>query len=342
MYATHTQLEHAQRRHPAGLGAAVRLSVRQAAAGVLMVRPAAFGFNAETAASNRFQHDDGSAPADRAAAARAEFDGLHAALASEGVAVCVVDDTPLPPKPDAVFPNNWVSFHEDGTVVLYPLAAVSRRPERRAEVVNAACEQLGFGLRRTLDLTHHERDGRFLEGTGSLVLDRPAHRAYACRSPRTDPELARRWARELDYELLLFDARGPDGTPAYHTNVVLWIGTHCSGVCAEAIAPGDRERVLAALGAGGRDVVSLSMAAMAAFAGNMLEVGTWDEALGDATVLVMSARARAVLAPSTLARLRSHVDALLAVPVPVIEDCGGGSVRCMLAEVPAVTGGTAA
>ena len=312
------------------------MTSRQAASAVLMIRPAAFGYNPETAASNRFQRDDGGAATERAAAGRAEFDRLCAALQAEGVEVCVVEDTPVPPKPDALFPNNWVSFHEDGTAVLYPLLGPSRRLERRDDVVPQVVAQLGYPLRRILDLTHHETHGRFLEGTGSLVFDRVERRAFACRSPRTDADVAAQWARELDYELVLFDARGPDGAPPYHTNVMLWIGTHCAGVCAEAIATADRARVLAALGSGGRDVVPLSLDAIAHFAGNMLELGTWDEALGDATVLVMSARARAALDPATWARLRAHVDGVLAVPVPTIETCGGGSVRCMLAEVPAV------
>jgi len=309
---------------------------RQVAPAVLMVRPAAFGCNTETAASNRFQRADGGNPASRAAAGRAEFDGLESALRSEGVGVCVVEDTPDPPRPDALFANNWISFHDDGTVVLYPLEAPSRRAERRDDVAPQVVERLGYRLRRILDLSHHERHGRFLEGTGSLVLDHVERRAFACRSSRTDATVATEWASELGYELVLFDARGPDGMPPYHTNVMLWIGTRCAGVCAQAIASGDRERVLAALGRGGRDVVALSPAAMTEFAGNMLELGTWDEALGDATVLVMSARARAALDADTWARLRAQVDEVLTVPVPTIETCGGGSVRCMLAEVPGV------
>jgi hypothetical protein len=301
---------------------------------VLMIRPAAFGFNRETAASNRWQRDTGAAAAAIAAAARREFAGLEAALRSEGIATCVVEDSCPPMRPDAVFPNNWLSFHEDGTVVLYPLQTPSRRAERREDVVQAVTAQLGFALRRLVDLTHHEQHGRFLEGTGSLVLDRAARRAYACRSPRTNAQLAEEWARALDYELLLFDACAPDGTPPYHTNVVLWIGARCAAVYAEGIVAADRAPLLAALASGGREVIALDAHAIANFAGNMLELGTWDEALGDASVLVMSARARAALDATTFARLRACADAVLAVPVPTIETVGGGSVRCMLAEVP--------
>jgi hypothetical protein len=301
-----------------------------------MVRPAAFGFNPETAASNRFQRDAGLTAIDPATAARAEFDVLAAALRSEGIVTCVVEDSCPPTRPDAVFPNNWISFHDDGSVVLYPMQAANRRLERREEVVTLVAAQLGFRLRRLLDLTHHERHERFLEGTGSLVIDHRARRAFACRSARTDGGVATQWARELGYELVLFDACAPDGTPPYHTNVVLWIGTRCAGVYAEGIATADRARVLAALGEGGREIIELDALAIANFAGNMLELGTWDEALGAASVLVMSARARAALAGPTYARMRAGVDEVLAVPVPTIETLGGGGVRCMLAEVPVV------
>ncbi len=303
---------------------------------VLMVRPAAFGFNPETAASNRFQRDVGVPAIDPATAARAEFDLLATALRSEGIATCVVEDCCPPARPDAVFPNNWISFHDDGSVVLYPMQAANRRLERRTDVVTRVAAQLGFRLRRLVDLTHHERRERFLEGTGSLVIDHRARRAFACRSSRTDGGVAAEWARELGYELVLFDACAPDGTPPYHTNVVLWIANRCAGVYAEGIAPADRAHVLAALGEGGREIIELDAQAIANFAGNMLELGTWDEALGAASVLVMSARARAALAGPTFARMRAGVDEVLAVPVPTIETLGGGGVRCMLAEVPVV------
>ncbi len=312
------------------------MSAHALASAVLMVRPAAFGFNPQTAGSNRFQRDAGLGASAAAAAARAEFEALAGALRSEGIDTCVVDDVCPPARPDAVFPNNWVSFHEDGSVVLYPLEAPNRRLERREDIVQQVASELGFVPRRLVDLTRHERQGRFLEGTGSLVLDRAARRAFACRSSRTDGDVAAEWARELGYELVLFDACAPDGTPPYHTNVVLWIGTRCAGVYAEGIAPADRARVLAALAAGGQEIIALDAAAVGSFAGNMLELGTWDEALGDASVLVMSARAAAALDAASRARLRACVDTLLAVPVPTIEALGGGSVRCMLAEVPAV------
>jgi hypothetical protein len=296
-----------------------------------MVRPKHFGFNAETAASNRFQQTGG-AP-DVATRALAEFDAFAAALSGEGVAVCVAADSDQPAKPDAVFPNNWVSFHADGTVVLYPMQAPNRRAERRAEIIDAVVNELKFKVRRTLDLTPHERAGRFLEGTGSLVLDHLERVAYACRSPRTDETVAREWARELEYELEMFSASDAAGAPIYHTNVVMSVGTHNAVVALGNIAPGDRERIAARLRSARRDLIAIDDAQMCAFAGNLLEVGGWGEHLGDFRILVMSRTARRALGPETCARLAAGVDTVLAVPVEIIERHGGGSVRCMLAEV---------
>jgi hypothetical protein len=296
-----------------------------------MVRPKAFGFNAQTAASNRFQH--AGAGADVPSRALAEFDAFAAALASEGVRVCVAEDTEEPRKPDALFPNNWVSFHADGTVVLYPMQAGNRRIERRPEIVAQVSRELGFEVKRTVDLTAHEEAGRFLEGTGSLVLDHRARVAYACRSPRTDESVAREWAAATGYELELFDARDSAGAPIYHTNVVMSVGTAFAAVALETLPPADRERIAARLRSRDLDLVDLTEAEMRGFAGNVLEVGSWDEHLGDFRLLVMSRTTRRTLHPDKYARLAAAVDSVLAAPVDVIERHGGGGVRCMLAEV---------
>jgi hypothetical protein len=298
-----------------------------------MVRPHAFGFNAETASTNTFQHPQNESPPADAAAAAAEFERLASALAGEGIEVCVAQDSALPPKPDAVFPNNWVSFHADGTLVVYPMAHANRRPERRQEVIDLALRCSGFKVRHFLDLSWYEGQGRYLEGTGSLVLDHVQRVAYACTSARTDPELVREWARELRYEPVIFSAGNRSGAAFYHTNVCLWIGARVAVVAQEAIAPADRERVLGSLRASGREVVSIGHAEVEQFAGNMLELSTWDEALGDSHVLVMSDNARRGLTPENYARISGATDTVLAVPVPTIERLGGGSVRCMLAEV---------
>ena len=302
-----------------------------------MIRPAGFDYNPETAETNKMQRPADSlavsAPQGSQALARQEFDGLVRALRSEGIAVCVVEDTPEPVKPDAVFPNNWVSFHEDGTVVLYPMQAETRRRERRGEVVDAVVDELGFRVSRVLDLTHHEREGRFLEGTGSLILDHVERVVYASRSPRTHEVVVKEWARELGYESLVFSAFDRAGVPLYHTNVLMCVGARMAVVGTEAIATEERAPVVERLRASGRDVVEIGLEEIGRFAGNMLELATWDEALGDSRVLVMSEAARKGLRSESFARLSACTDTVLAVPVPTIERLGGGSVRCMLAEV---------
>lgn len=306
----------------------------QCADAVLMVRPRSFGFNPQTAASNTFQQPaDPKSDGQSQERARAEFDALMRALESEGVGVCAVEDSETPAKPDAVFPNNWVSFHEDGTLVLYPMESASRRPERRQEIIDTVVSELGFKVSHLVDLTHHEGDGKFLEGTGSLVLDHAERVAYACASPRTHPELVTEWAKELGYEPVIFQAANRAGVPLYHTNVLMCIGSRMVIVGSEAIAAADQARVLERLSASGREIIEIGHKEIEQFAGNMLELGTWDEALGDSRVLVMSEAARRALTADAFAHLSGCTDVVLAVPVPTIERLGGGSVRCMLAEV---------
>jgi len=306
---------------------------QQCADAVLVVRPRAFGYNAETARSNSFQKPPAQGDAAPAALAQQEFEQLVRALTSEGVRVCIAEDSEVPGKPDAVFPNNWVSFHQDGTLVIYPLESASRRFERRTEVIEAAVRELGFQVSHLLDLTWYESEGKYLEGTGSLVLDNVARVAYACTSPRTHPEVVAEWAQALGYEAVVFSASDRAGVPLYHTNVLMCIGAQAAVVGTEAIAAADRARVIERLAGTGREIIEISLDEIGRFAGNMLELGTWDEALGDSRVLVMSDSARHALQPATFARLSACTDAVLAVPVPTIERLGGGSVRCMLAEV---------
>jgi hypothetical protein len=298
-----------------------------------MVRPKSFGYNPETACTNRFQTPPPAGDGDARALAREEFDTLAQALASEGITVCSVEDSALPAKPDAVFPNNWVSFHQDGTVVLYPMQSASRRFERRPELIETAVGELGFRVSHLLDLSWFEGEGKYLEGTGSLVLDNVARVAYACLSPRTHPEVLAEWSEALGYEAVTFSAVDRAGVPLYHTNVLLCIGARAVVVGAESITAADRGRVLERLAGNGREIIEIGHDDIGQFAGNMLELGTWDEALGDSRVLLMSDRARRALKPETFARLSGCTDTVLAVPVPTIERLGGGSVRCMLAEV---------
>jgi hypothetical protein len=306
----------------------------QCAAAVLMVRPAHFGFNTETAASNQFQRHD--AAASNPHHALLEFASFANALAAAGVRTCIVDDTDLPVKPDAVFPNNWVSFHRDGTIVLYPMQAANRRIERRLEILSAVERELGFGCRHLLDLSAEERHGRFLEGTGSLVLDHVGRVAYACRSPRTDESLVRAWAQAMRYEAEVFDAVGPDGVPIYHTNVLLSIGSRSALLCSDAVSEAQRQHLRARLRSSGRQLIELSLAAMQAFAGNVLELRLPANRGAAHTLLVMSARARAALDALQWQQINDAVERVLVVALPTIESIGGGGARCMLAEVPEV------
>src|SRR5580704_18587143 len=228
----------------------------QCAPAVLLVRPARFGYNPQTAESNRFQRE---ALRAESSEALVEFERLRTALQSAGVRPCVAFDTHEPIKPDAVFPNNWVSFHRDGTVVLYPMHAPNRRLERRMEILAAVERELNFHRRRVLDLSPEERRGRFLEDTGSLVLDHVERVAYACRSARTDESLVREWARLMGYEPELFDATDGGGTALYHTNVMLAIGSRCVIICSDALAYPDRARVLERLRASGREIIEIDL-----------------------------------------------------------------------------------
>ena len=303
----------------------------QSADAVLMVRPASFGWNPQTGVSNHFQPSQPPASASDPGGARAiaEFDGLAAALAQAGVEVHALADVPEPARPDAVFPNNWVSLHADGTVVLYPMLAPNRRGERRLELLQELERRGAFVVTRLLDLTHHELQGRFLEGTGSVVFDHAARVAYACLSPRTDAEVLGELCDELGYQSVAFHAAGPDGTPVYHTNVVLAIGSRCAVICADAVAETERGALLERLAANGRCVETIGVEQMMNFAGNVLEL----HSRAGASVLAMSQRAFASLSPASRERLAACVDRIVTAPVTTIEDLGGGSVRCMLAEV---------
>lgn len=300
----------------------------QCARAIIMVRPAAFGFNPETAGTNHFQQRG--AGVDDAATGRNEFDAMVTRLRAAGVRIGVLEDRADPACPDAVFPNNWVSFHRDGTCVLYPMQSGNRRQERRPHDILAVARELGFIRQRTLDLTPAEAGGRFLEGTGSLVLDHVARVAYCARSPRSDDRVAREWCDLLGYSLEAFDANTADGASIYHTNVLLWIGERVAAIGLDWIAESDRARVGERLRASGRTVVELGTAQLEGFAGNMLEVQTVD----GGTRLVMSRTAARALTSAQRESIEAGTDEVIVIDVPVIEQRGGGSVRCMMAEVP--------
>jgi len=302
-------------------------SESQAASAVFMVRPTAFASNPETCASNAFQHT-ATAVIDLNASAQAELDAVAAALRDAGVRVHVFDGRGERDCPDEIFPNNWVSFHADGTVVLYPLLAPSRRRERRSELIEMLAREHGYGISRTIDLSAHEDHGRYLEGTGSLVLDRVTQVAYMSRSPRSDDDALADFADALGYETVVFDAIDGSGVPIYHTNVVLSVGTRFAIVCYDAMpAAEDRRRVATRLERSGRSVIAIDLDQLGNFAANLLELSG-----RDGPVIAMSARALMSLRADQRRSLESF-GTLVPVAIPTIETYGGGGVRCMLAEI---------
>lgn len=301
----------------------------QSASHVAMIRPANFASNPETLASNRFQSAvSDQAPADVQRAAVAEFDALANALQTAGVTVHVFEDTLSPVKPDALFPNNWFSTHADGTVVLYPMLASNRRLERRLDLIELLHSRDGFHVTATIDLSHRESEAKYLEGTGSLVLDRVHRLAYACLSPRTDLDVLGEFGQRLDYDIVAFDAGDAGDQPIYHTNVLMSVGTKFAAVCTSAIEARRRAAVASLLESTGHALVDLTLEQMQSFAGNMLEL----ETASGGHVIAMSEAARRSLTGAQLRTLEAS-GAVVSVPIPTIEKLGGGSVRCMIAEL---------
>jgi hypothetical protein len=292
---------------------------------VLMVRPAAFAFHAEAAQSNAFARPG---VADAAQAALVEFDGVVERLVQAGVEVLVLDDHPQPAKPDAIFPNNWVSFHADGTMVHYPMATEARRLERTPEAVTKLLEKHGFEVRRVIDLSPQERDGHYLEGTGSLILDRPRRRAYASHSPRTDPQAIAEFDRQIGFSTFAFDARDRAGRPIYHTNVLMSLGMRFAILCAEAVVSEHRDALLDEIAGGGREIIEVDYEQLRRFSCNALELRS---ASGD-PVIALSSAARESFTPEQLGKLQSY-GTLVEASIPTIEAVGGGSLRCMIADV---------
>lgn len=298
---------------------------------ILMIRPVAFRMNEQTAVNNYYQKVvDKLLPATVNAKAQQEFDAFADKLRAIGVNVIVVDDTLTPDTPDSVFPNNWVSFHENGDVALYPMFAENRRGERREDILDLL-EDHGFVIDNIMDYTSAEEDGFFLEGTGSIVLDRENHKAYCALSPRADEELFIEFCEDFEYSPVIFEAFqtvGGERRHIYHTNVMMCVGTTFAVICADCIDDKkERKAVLASLREDGKELVLLTEAQLNHFAGNMLQVQGRDK-----SYLVMSEAARSVLTPGQVQTIEKHTE-ILSVNLDTIEACGGGSARCMMAEV---------
>ena len=301
----------------------------QLASTVLMIRPVRFQSNPLTAESNRFQQHPGAPNDELQAIAQREFDTLARVLRDADIAVVVIDDTLEPHTPDSIFPNNWISFHADGRVVLYPMEALNRRTERRHDIVEKLQAEQGFQVSELIDLTAHEAMNHYLEGTGSMVLDRTNRVAYACLSTRTHLDPLGDFAQRLDYEVVAFDAVDRDGVPIYHTNVLMNIGEKVTVICDAAIPEkNQRDAVLARLKETGREIIRLSFDQLEAFAGNMLELrNTRGE-----RVTAMSTTAYKSLDDQQRTTLSKN-GRVIHSAIDTIEASSGGSVRCMLAAI---------
>lgn len=301
---------------------------KQAAKTIMMMRPKHFGYDPASAETNAFQVKEGYEDSDAIQqSALNEFDNAVATLREAGIHVLVVEDSDSPIKPNAVFPNNWVSFHRNSRVVLYPMLAKNRRDERRPEIFDELKAQ-GVSIDEFIDLSHYEDEDKFLESTGSVIFDYPREIAYACVSARTNPEVLNKFSEIMGFEPVLFEAVDKEGMEIYHTNVMMCLADDYVVICAESIPEDQRSEVLDTLEKTGHEVVPITYEQMYAFAGNMLEV---ENATGQ-SVLIMSEAAMHSLDLDQKEKL-SQYSRLLSVPIPTIEKYGGGSIRCMMCRV---------
>ncbi|MFY7756786.1 MAG: citrulline utilization hydrolase CtlX [Flavobacterium stagni] len=299
---------------------------------IVMIRPVAFRMNEQTAVNNYYQKVlDGLSPETVNAKAQEEFDAFVQKLRMAGVDVIVVEDTLEPNTPDSIFPNNWISFHETGDVVLYPMFAENRRAERREDILDIL-EEKGFVVNDIMDYTSAEEDNIFLEGTGSLLLDRQNGKAYCALSPRADEELMIEFCEDFEYTPVIFEAFqtvGDERKLIYHTNVMMCIGDTFAVICADCIDDKkERKMVLDSLRSDEKDIILITEEQVNNFAGNMLEVKGTD----GKRYLVMSSSAYQALTKKQIAQIEQHVT-ILHSSLDTIEACGGGSARCMMAEV---------
>jgi len=290
-----------------------------------MIRPVDFGFNAETAVNNAFQVAGAGTAAQEKA--QKEFDDFVTLLRANDVEVLVISDTPEPHTPDSIFPNNWISFHKPDTICLYPMFAVNRRHERKPPVLQQL--QQSFAINHTIDLTGYENTNQFLEGTGSMVLDRDYKIAYACLSPRTSQPVLLDFCSQLHYLPVIFSAVDANGKAIYHTNVMMCVADRYVVICLESI-PDQKEQKMVqdTIRKSGKELIVISFEQMNCFAGNMLQV---NNSRGE-KLLILSTQAYSALQPDQVKKLEQY-NRILHSPLTTIETNGGGSARCMMAEV---------
>lgn len=290
---------------------------------LLMIRPVAFTFNTQTAGNNSFQNPNAANNQTQTLALQ-EFDNLVQKLTEVGVNVTVINDTLEPHTPDSIFPNNWISFHNNGLIAVYPMFAQNRRAERRFDVL----DKLGdlFTLDEIQDYTASEKNNQFLEGTGSMVLDRENKICYACLSPRTDKSLLEKFCADFGYQLIDFIANDANGNAIYHTNVVMSVTSNFMIICTECIP--NKAEVEAILASTNKQIIEISLAQLNQFAGNVLEVLGSDNQL----YIVMSEQAFKAYNQKQIAEIEKH-HTILHAPLYTIESNGGGSARCMMAEI---------
>src|SRR5690606_20899761 len=299
---------------------------------ILMIEPIDFRYNEETAVNNYFQNQIEESQETIQQKALAEFHGMVSKLREHGVNVIVLKDTPEPHTPDSIFPNNWISFHENKMVALYPMFAKNRRDERREEDVLELLGEKGFDVEEIMDYTSAEEDDIFLEGTGSIILDRVNRIAYAAISPRTDEGLFLEFCEDFEYTPIIFEANqtvNGERMPIYHTNVMMCVADQYAVICLDTIDnKSEKKAVVESLKATGKEIIAISEEQMHQFAGNMLQVGGMDEA----KYLVMSQTAYNSLTPEQIQTIEQY-NPIIAVDIHTIETLGGGSARCMMAEV---------
>ena len=315
-----------------------------------MIRPVRFSYNSQTAVNNAFQESGIPEELSQRQALK-EFDAYVEMLRNEGIEVMVVEDTATPHTPDSIFPNNWLSLHSaeeladvgSRVVELYPMFAANRRAERRQDIIEAltgadapsctgATDAPSCASAALLDLTSYEKRNLFLEGTGSLILDRNEHLAYACQSPRTCEEVLEEWSSKMGYDYFLFHAEDMNGNPIYHTNVMMSVGEQLAVVCLDAITDiEERMSLIELLEESDKEIVEISLEQMNEFAGNMLQLHTVKE--GELKyIMVMSARAKDSLDQDQIEAIEKYCK-IVAPDLEFIERNGGGSARCMLAEI---------